>query len=421
MSPLQVPTDVPTPHRLRWAMIALVFLATVINYLDRQALSVVAPQLRDEFRMTNTEYGAVIFAFMLAYTIMNGVSGLLIDRLGTKLGYAVCILWWSVATLLHAFASGAWSLGVFRFLLGMGEAGNWPAGVKVVAEWFPERERALASGLFNAGSSIGAILAPPLIVWILLRHGWQASFVAVGVSGLLWLVLWWSVYRTPPAAPGAAAPRAVRHGFLELLRTPFVRWFTIAKIFLDPAWYFYIFWFPEYLRRARGFDFAEIGAYAWIPFAVAGVGNLLGGWVSARLLRMGWRLAVARNTAVLIFALLMTAAFPAVLAGDARWAIVLVSVAMMGYTGCCANLLAMPADVAPSSSTASIFGIASMGSGFGGMVFSLLTGWVIDHASYVPVFAGFAAMPLICAVILWTLAGERARSRTALQLRGGLE
>jgi ACS family hexuronate transporter-like MFS transporter len=399
-------------------MISLAFFATVVNYLDRQALSVVAPTLRVQFAMSNTEYGRVLFAFMLAYTIMNGFSGVMIDRVGTRVGYALCMLWWSAATLLHALARGVWSLGVLRFLLGLGEAGNWPAGVKVVAEWFPERERALASGIFNSGSAVGAILAPPAIVWIVLRFGWPASFLAVGASGLTWLAVWWMVYRTPEQAGRGASdkPAGRRYGFLELARTPFVFWFTLAKIFMDPAWYFYTFWFPEYLHSARHFDLAAIGRYAWIPFAVAGIGNLLGGWTSARLMRMGIEVTPARNTAVLIFAALMTAAIPAVLVADARWSIALVSIAMMGYTGSTANMLAMPADVLPSAAVASVYGIASMGSGFGGMVFSLATGWAVDRFSYVPVFTGFGLMPLVCVAILWTLAGASARTRTTARL-----
>ena len=193
-------------RRARWGMIALVFLATVINYLDRQTLSVAAPVLRDEFHMSNVEYSRVVFAFMLAYTIMNGVSGPLIDRLGTRLGYALCMAWWSGAAILHMFARGAWSLGAYRFLLGMGEAGNWPAGLKVVAEWFPERERALASGMFNSGSAVGAILAPPLVAWVLIRFGWPAAFLAIGISGALWLAIWWPVYFTPPEVREQADP-----------------------------------------------------------------------------------------------------------------------------------------------------------------------------------------------------------------------
>src|SRR5512142_2870264 len=224
----------PAPRR--WLMISFAFWATVINYMDRQTLSVAAPVLREQFHMSNTDYSRVVFAFMLAYTIMNGVSGPMIDRLGTKLGYAVCIAWWSVAAMLHSLSRGAFSLGAFRFLLGMGEAGNWPAGVKVVAEWFPPKERALASGIFNSGSAIGAILAPPLVAWLLLQFGWPAAFVAVGASGLLWLALWWPVYFTPPEVrkeAGAKTPAAA------LLRTKFVWWFTAAKVFIDPVWYFY--------------------------------------------------------------------------------------------------------------------------------------------------------------------------------------
>ena len=181
-------------------MISLAFWATVINYLDRQTLSVAAPVLREQFHMSNVEYSRVVFAFLLAYTIMNGVSGPLIDKLGTRLGYAICIAWWSVAAVLHAFAQGALSLGAFRFLLGMGEAGNWPGGVKVVAEWFPPRERAMACGIFNSGSSVGAILAPPVVAFILLTFGWRAAFLAVGAFGFIWLLFWWPEWRSNPSS-----------------------------------------------------------------------------------------------------------------------------------------------------------------------------------------------------------------------------
>lgn len=387
-------------------MISLAFWATVINYLDRQTLSVAAPVLRDQFHMSNTEYSRVLFGFLLAYTIMNGVSGPLIDRLGTRIGYGLCIAWWSAAALLHAFARGALSLGVFRFLLGIGEAGNWPGGVKVVAEWFPERERALASGIFNSGSAVGAILAPPIVVFILARLGWQAAFVVVGLTGFVWLAFWLPVYRTPDGHAGrTGVPQEERIPARQLLQSRFVLAFTFSKIFLDPVWYFYIFWFPEYLKRGRHFDMASIGAYSWIPFAVAGVGNFAGGLLSARLLRAGLSVTVARKTAVTVFAALMLSAIPAVLVHEAWLSIALVSVAMFGYTGSLANMLSMPADVFPGGAVASVYGLASMGSGFGGMLFTLITGWVVDHYSYTPVFIGFGIMPLLCALILWTLAG----------------
>ncbi|HYM13256.1 MAG TPA: MFS transporter [Bryobacterales bacterium] len=391
-----------SPPRLRWLMISLAFWATVINYLDRQTLSVVAPLLREQFQMSNVVYSRVVFAFLLAYTILNGVSGPLIDRLGTRLGYALSMAWWSAAAVLHALATGPWSLGFCRFLLGMGEAGNWPASVKVVAEWFPERERALASGLFNSGSSVGAIVAPPLVVWIVVRSGWPRAFLLVGAIGFVWLLLWQLVYYTPAETSRAATSRVP---LWQLFRTRFVWAFTLAKVFMDPVWYFYIFWFPEYLKRARHFDLASIGKFAWIPFLVAGFGNLLGGWVGGVLLRRGLARTVARKGAVTLFAALMTAAIPAVLVGDVRWSIALVSLAMLGYTGSLANMLAFPADVFPKSILGSIWGLASMGSGFGGMVFTLLTGWAIDHYSYVPVFIGFGILPLVCALILWALLG----------------
>ncbi|MDQ6676200.1 MAG: MFS transporter, partial [Acidobacteriota bacterium] len=236
---------------IRWLMISLAFLATVINYLDRQTLSVIAPVLRKQFHMTDVDYSRVVFAFLLAYTISNAVSGGFIDRVGTKAGYAICITWWSIASMLHALARGPVSLGVFRFLLGIGEAGNWPAGVKVATEWFPVRERALASGIFNSGSSIGAMLAPPVVAWIVLQFGWPASFVLVGTTGFLWVAVWLALYRSPPGAPRKPDQPAP---LWRLARTPWMMRFTLSKVFSDPAWYFYIFWFPQYLSSARGFD-----------------------------------------------------------------------------------------------------------------------------------------------------------------------
>ena len=334
-------------------MIGLVFLATIINYLDRQTLSVLAPMLREEFGMTNVTYSRVTFAFLLAYTIANGISGPLIDRLGTRLGYALTMIVWSSAAMMHALATNALTLGIFRFLLGLGEAGNWPGGVKVVAEWFPVRERALASGIFNSGAALGAIIAPPLIVWITLKLNWQSAFLLVGAAGFVWVALWRLVYYTPQQLR-AASEKPI--SWRRLVRTRFVIYLTLAKIFIDPVWYFYIFWFPEYLRRERNFDLASIGKYAWIPFLAADIGNLVGGFVSAFLLRRGLSVTIARKTSVTLFALLMTCSIPAVLVGDVRVSIALVSLAMMGYTGSLANMLTFPADVFPKNTVGSIWG-----------------------------------------------------------------
>lgn len=403
----------PAP-RVRWVMIALVFVATAINYLDRQTLSVVAPVLINLYHMSNVTYSHIVFAFMMAYTIMNGVSGRLIDRLGTRRGYAWTTAWWSAAEMLHAFTMGPWSLGIFRFLLGMGEAGNWPAGVKVVAEWFPVRERALASGIFNSGSAIGAILAPPLVVWVVLTFGWRAAFLAVGASGFIWLGIWLLTYYTPTIVEKEEI--SYRFSTKELFSTRFVWSFIISNMFLDPVWYFYIFWFPAYLKRARDFDLVSIGRYAWIPFLIAGAGNILGGWVAAALLRHGMSLSLARKLSVTIFVCLMASTIPAVLVKDVRLSIALISVAMLGSTGVAANMLAMPADVFPQSVLASVWGYVAMGSGFGGMLFALITGWLVDHYSYVPVFIVFGLIPFVALFIIWTLLGPLRRVYAEVEL-----
>ena len=294
------------------------------------------------------------------------------------------------------------SLGIFRFLLGMGEAGNWPAGVKVVAEWFPERERALASGIFNSGSTIGAILAPPIVAVIVLQFGWQAAFVAIGALGFIWLGAWLIIYRTP-SVPAHEVLSTLPFGRLISMR--FVWSFTLAKIFLDPSWYFYVFWFPEYLKQVHHFNLAAIGKYAWIPFFVAALGNVFGGLLSSELLRRKMPTAPARKLAVTICAVLMMAAIPAVLSPSPWVATGCVAVAMAGYTGANVTMLAFTADAFPKESVASVWGIASMGAGFGGMLFTLIAGWLIQHFSYTPVFIGFGLIPLVCCTLLWTVTG----------------
>jgi ACS family hexuronate transporter-like MFS transporter len=388
-------------------MIAFAFGATVINYLDRQTLSVTAPLLTKEFHMNDETYGLVLLAFMLAYTIMNGLSGPFIDRVGTKIGYACCMAWWSTAGILHVFARGPFSLGAFRFLLGVGEAGNWPAAVKLVSEWFPAKERALASGIFNSGAAIGAVAAPPLITWIVVRWGWQEAFVAVGALGYIWLLGWWLLYRVP--AHAARTAREKRIPVTQLLQTRFVPFFTLSKAFIDPVWYFYIFWIPKYLSTVHHLSLIDIGKLAWIPFLTADIGNLAGGGLSALLIHSGLPVPTARKIGMSVFALLMTSAIGAVFAPNVGWALACVSIATFGYAGYSANMLALPADVFPKSVVASVYGFASMGSGFGGMVFSWLTGRMIDRHGYEPVLIGYGILPLIALAILLLFCGSLGR------------
>ncbi len=390
-----------TKDRKKWWMLSFAFLATVINYLNRQTLSVMAPVLLQQFRISATSYSQIVFAFMLAYTVMNGISGRLLDRLGTRVGYGLTIAFWSGAEILNAFSAGALSLGIFQFLLGIGEAGNYPAGVKLITEWFPPEERSHASGIFNSGASIGAILAPPLLAWIMLASGWRTAFVAIGLLGFLWLVGWLIFYR----APGHAGEKdqSARPPLKALLRSRFLWQFTLSKVFSDPVWYFYIFWFPQYLRVAHSFSLRKIGETAWIPFLTATLGNLAGGGVFSALSRAGASPATARRIAILIFSALMV---PAVFVGgiaSAAACIAFIATATFGYCGALANLLAIPGDVFPKEEVASIWGFASMGSGIGGMIFSLATGWLVDRYSFRPAFVLFGVIPLVAAWLVWTL------------------
>jgi ACS family hexuronate transporter-like MFS transporter len=399
--------SVTRPSRLRWLMIAFAFLATVINYLDRQTLSVTAPLLTKEFHMNDETYGLVLLAFMLAYTIMNGLSGPLIDRIGTKLGYACCMAWWSTAGLLHMFARGPFSLGTFRFLLGVGEAGNWPAAVKLVGEWFPAKERALASGIFNSGAALGAVAAPPVIAWIVVRWGWQTAFALIGVIGYAWLIGWLLVYRTPARAKNV--PRESRVPVARLMRTRFVPFFTLSKVFIDPVWYFYIFWIPKYVTSVFHLSLLDMAKLVWIPYLTGDIGNLAGGALSALLIRRGLPVATARKICLVFFSLCMACAVGAVFAPNVGVALTFVSIATFGYTGCTANMLSLPADIFPKTAIASVYGLASMGAGFGGMLFSWLTGWMIDRHGYVPVLFGYGVLPLIGLSIVLFLCGPLER------------
>ena len=384
-------------------MIGLGFTVTVINYLDRQTLAVVAPVLIDRYRMSAVTYSWIVAAFMLAYTVMNPVWGQIIDRLGTRVGYALATAAWSVAAMAHAFIWGPISLGICQLLLGVGEGGNWPAGVKLAAEWFNAKERALATGIFNSGSAFGSVFAAPVIVWIVLKFGWRTAFAVVGAAGFFWLIGWLWIYHTPA---GVVAPKAIRRmAPWRLVKIRFVWSFTLSKVFMDPAWYFYVFWFPEYLKRARHFDLVSIGKYAWIPFLAAGIGNFVGGWLCGAVLKWRVEMTVARKGTLSLFALLMTCAIPAALVANPFVSLAFVSVAMFGYNGCSAIMLAFPADVFPADNVASVFGVAALGSGFGGMVFALLTGSLVDHYSFLPAFIFFGLIPIVSLSIIWALMG----------------
>jgi len=391
------------PDRLRWVMVGLIFLATVINYLCRQAYSVSATTLQHVFSLSNEGYGLLTSGFFFAYTLGNGVSGPIIDRLGAKRGYLLCMFLWSSAVGLIGAAQNVWMLAGFLMLLGLGEAGNWPAAVKVVSEWFPPRERALASGIFNSGAGIGALVGPTAVGLLLIHFGWRPAFVIVGLIGYVWLIGFAVVYRTP--ATVAAEVTARPPPPWRLVKTRFLLFFALAKMFMDPVWYFYVFWLPKFLTDVHHFNLKQIVWLAPVPFIVADIGNLAGGGFTQLLISRGIPIPYARKAGAAVFGLLMVSAIPAIIARDPYASIALVSIAMFGYTGCLANTLAFPAEVFPKNSLGSIWGLASMGSGLGGMLFQWLSGRMVDRFGYYPVFIGYGIMPLIAVAIMLFLMG----------------
>jgi ACS family hexuronate transporter-like MFS transporter len=415
---------------LRWWIVGLIFLATLINYIDRLTISVLAPVITRDLGLTNTEYGAILFWFLLAYTISQGLSGKLYDRIGTKRGFVCSIVLWSIAAMAHALARGLASLSVFRFVLGFGEAGNWPGAAKTVAEWFPIRERAFGMAIFNSGAAIGSVLAPPLIVWLSLTYGWQTMFLVTGSLGFVWLVLWLVFYEAPgrhqwlgeaerrfirdgQQAEGAvdtlAKERSASFGWRELLRYRQVWAIVLARFLTDPVWWLYISWLPKYLSDARGFSLVRIGLFAWVPYVAADAGSLSGGWLSGYLISRGWSVDRARKVVIAIAALLMPAGIFAAFARDAMVALALIGVVLFGFQVWINNVQTLPSDFFSDKAVASVAGLGGTGAGIGSMIFIFSTGWVVDHFSYVPVLVVAGLLAPLGTVVLFALSGRIER------------
>lgn len=408
--------------KLRWIIAALLLLATTINYADRLALSVVSVDLRSEFGLNEQDYAQIVALFFVAYAIMYAGSGYIVDRLGTRRGFSLFIFTWSLAQMLHGFARGKWTLAGCRFTLGLAEPGNWPAAAKAVAEWFPASQRALGVGIFNAGSSLGSAIAPPMVAWLTLMYGWRSAFIFTGVLGLVWLAAWLLLYQPPHrnrwlrekeyhelrdhVRPPEETLPATRSA-LDWRRVITMRgcWTLIlARFFTDPVIYFVIFWLPEYLRRERGFDLAMVGKYAWVPFIFGDIGYLLGGWLSGRLIRSGWRLPAARKFVMLLGAAVMPAAIFAPLVPSAWMAIAATCFVTFGHALWVANLQTLPTDLFPGHEVGTATGFSGMGGAVGGILTNLGTGWVVQYFSYTPIFLIAGLMhPLSIVLIYWLL------------------
>src|SRR5437667_1436127 len=316
------PRRLTVPY-LRWWICGLLFLGSTVNYIDRGTIAILAPHLGKLFNWSEDDYGRIVAAFQAAYAVMMLVSGGVIDWLGTRLGYTLAMVWWSVATMGHALARGVASFKLARFMLGAGEAGNFPASIKGVAEWFPKNERALATGIFNAGTNIGAVVAYPVVGWLFSRWGWQAAFIGTGGLGFACVILWLLLYRPPQKHPWLTPaeleqiqeerePESQVSG-LKILGLRQAWGFTLAKFMTDPIWWFYLFWLPKYLTQARGFSMATMELFGSIPFLAAIFGSVAGGWLSGHLIKRGWSLNRARKTAMAICAFCMPAGIVAVL------------------------------------------------------------------------------------------------------------
>ena len=413
---------------LRWWIVSLVFLATLINYIDRLTISVLAPVITKDLGLTNTQYGGVVTWFLLAYTISQGLSGKLYDSIGTRLGFVVSIVVWSCAAVAHAFARGIGSLSAFRFILGLGEAGNWPGAAKTVAEWFPVRQRAMGMAIFNSGAAIGSIVAPPLIVLLQQSHGWQTTFIVTGVLGFGWLILWLCLYDSPErhkwitqdelklirsdsgaSREPASSSTSSSIGWLKLLQYRQVWAIVLSRFLTDPVWWLYITWLPKYLADARGFSLTEIGLFAWVPYVAADAGSLSGGWLSGHLISRGWSVDRARKTVILFAALLMPAGILAAFVSSPLVALGLIGVVLFGFQVWINNVQTLPGDFFPDTSVASVAGLGGTGAGIGSMIFILTTGWVVDHFSYVPILVIAGVLAPLGTIVLFTLSGKIER------------
>ena len=383
----------------RWRIALLLSAAIAISYLDRQALSVAVAAIQRDIPLTNVQFSHLQVAFLLAYALMYAGGGVLVDALGTRRGLLAIMIAWSLAAASHGLATGFRSLLVCRFLLGMGEGGGFPAATKGVSEWFPASERSTAMGIINAGTAVGAVIAPPAIALILQVASWRWVFFATGAVGLAWTLWWVRDYRTP-AVSASADPAGAAVSWVRLLGFREVWGLTIAKFLSDAAWYFYLFWLPKYLYDVRGFDVKRVGAYAWIPYAAAGVGCLVGGWFSSWLLTRGASVNVARKAALGASAALMPL-IVFVTQAPTSVAIVLFSIAFFGQQSWSTLVMIVPTDLFGRRIVASVAGLVGFGGAMGGVVFNLVVGRVLDSGlGYGTVFAIVGSFHVIAFVVI---------------------
>ncbi len=406
------PTNV---GRVRWVIVGLLFAATAINYVDRQMIGLLKPTLQDEFGWQETTYADIVFWFQVAYAAGYIVFGNIVDRVGARIGYAAAFIIWTAAHMLHAAAHSVFGFASVRFMLGIGESGNFPAGLKAVTEWFPKKERALATGIFNAGANVGAIITPLIVPAITLAYGWRAAFVITGAVSLLWLVAWVGIYRRPreskrlsaaelayierdPADPEAKVPWSRLLGRRETWA------FSIGKFLTDPVWWMFLFWLPDFLVKRHGLDLKTFGPPLVVIYVVSDLGSIAGGWLSSRLIHRGWSINRARKTTMLICALAVTPIFFAQYVDSLWLAVGIISLATAAHQAWSANLYTLPSDMFPRKAVGSVIGIGGTAGAIGGMIFSLYIGQVLQKlGTYSLIFYVAGSVYLLALLIIHLL------------------
>ncbi|HEY6455949.1 MAG TPA: MFS transporter [Steroidobacteraceae bacterium] len=417
------PLVAESPGRLRWLICSLLLAATALNYVDRQTIGILEPNLAQQFHWSETGYANIVFSFQLAYALGYLAFGKLIDRLGARLGYALAVAIWTVAHLAHAWASSLTDFMLARFAIGLGESGNFPAGLKAVAEWFPKQERALATGIFNAGANVGAIVTPIIVPAITLSLGWRAAFLITGSFTVLWLIVWFAVYRSPrqhrrlrraelaliesdPPDPPVSIP------WVSLLKVRETWAYATAKFLIDPIWWMYLFWLPDFLVKRHHLDLRTFGPPLVAIYVVSDIGSVAGGWMSSRLLRAGLTLNAARKWTMLLCAVLV---MPIVVASyvNSLWiTVAIVGLATAAHQGFSCNLFTFPSDVFPRQAVGSLVGIGGTAGAIGGMLLSKYTGWVLDRVgSFAPIFALGGSAYVLALLVVHVLSPRLAPAR----------
>jgi MFS transporter, ACS family, hexuronate transporter len=401
--------------RVRWGICALLFFATTINYIDRQMISVLKPTLQGEYGWDESTYANIVFSFQLAYAIGYVVFGRLMDKLGARFGYSLAAAIWGLAAMAHAAANNAFHFMIARFALGIGESGNFPAGVKAVTEWFPKQERAFAVGIFNAGANIGAILTPLLAPFLVLWFGWRAAFLVTGGIVFIWLAFWWTNYRRPREKKNLSAeelafiesdpadpPGDVK--WLPLLRHRQTWAYALGKFMIDPIWWFFLFWLPSFFASEHGLDLMTFGLPLAAIYIISDIGSVAGGWLSSKLIKRGWSVNAGRKTAMLVCALCVP---PVMLAPgiESVWgAVLLIGLATAAHQGFSANLYTIPSDLFPRKAVGAIIGIGGTLGAVGGMFMAKFTGWVLDATgSYMPMFVIAGSSYLLALLVIHLL------------------